>query len=220
MSDREPVSTPAIPKKKQSQSDNPIESIDNSLEFCEQKQYQSLVRNLMYSSVVSRSAICFAVYILAQFVSSLSKAHWCAMKHHLRFSSAPSLYLFCLTALKISNVLVFRIPIGQPAKMIASQLRIFALHLVVLVVLSLGHPESKYSFKAEYFSLALAAQEAVYLQSLLTFFCLMTVDTPVLLRGDNQRALALTSNPVTHKLAKRIETQHHFISQLVEDKRI
>ena len=76
------------------------------------------------------------------------------------------------------------------------------------------------SCEAEYVSFALAAQEAVYLQGLLTFFCLMTVDTPVLLCGDNQGALALASNPVAHKRAKQIETRHHFIRQLVEDKRI
>ena len=47
----------------------------------------------------------------------------------------------------------------------------------------------------------------------------MTVDTPVLLCGDNQGALALASNPNGHKRAKRIETRHHFIRQMVEDKR-
>ena len=76
------------------------------------------------------------------------------------------------------------------------------------------------SSEAEYVSLGLAAQEAVYLQGLLTIFCLMTVDTPVLLCGDNQGALALATNPVAHKRAKHIETRHHFIRQLVEDKRI
>ena len=75
-------------------------------------------------------------------------------------------------------------------------------------------------FEAEYVSLALAAHEAVYLQGMLTLFCLMTVDIPVLVCGDNQGALALASNPVAHKRAKHIETRHHFIRQLVEDKRI
>ena len=76
------------------------------------------------------------------------------------------------------------------------------------------------SCEGEYVSLALAAQETVYLQGLLTFFCLMTMETPVLLCGDNQGALALASNPVAHKSAKHIETRHHFIHELVEDKLI
>ena len=74
--------------------------------------------------------------------------------------------------------------------------------------------------EAEYVSLSLAAQEAVNLQSLLTFFSLMTVGTPVLLCGDNQEALALASNSVAQKRAKRKETRHHFIRQLFENKRI
>ena len=76
------------------------------------------------------------------------------------------------------------------------------------------------SCEAEYVSLALAAQEAVCLQGLLTFFCLMTADTPAPLYGHDQGALAMASKPVAHKRAKHIETRHHFMRQLVEDKRI
>ena len=75
MSDCKPVSTPAIPHTKQSKSDCPIEGSEKSLDICEQKQYRSLVGNLMYLSVVSRPDICFAVYNLAQFVSNPGKAH-------------------------------------------------------------------------------------------------------------------------------------------------
>ena len=85
MSDCKPVSTPAITHTKQSQSDCPIENSDHSLVFCEQKQYRSLVGKLMCSSIVSRPDICFAVYNLAQLVSNPGKAHWCALKHLLRF---------------------------------------------------------------------------------------------------------------------------------------
>ena len=46
---------------------------------------------------------------------------------------------------------------------------------------------------AEYDLLALAAHEAIYLQGLLTFVCLMTVDTPVSLCGGNQGALSPTN---------------------------
>ena len=45
------------------------------------------------------------------------------------------------------------------------------------------------SRRAEYDSLALASLVAVFFQSLLTLFCLMTVDTPLLLCGDHGCAL-------------------------------
>ena len=84
---------PALPQTKQSKLDCPIEGTENTLEFCEQKQYRSLVGNLMNLSVVSRPDICFAVYNSAQFVSNPGKAHWCALKHLLRFlKGAESLF--------------------------------------------------------------------------------------------------------------------------------
>ena len=46
------------------------------------------------------------------------------------------------------------------------------------------------------------------------------MDTPVLLCDYNQGALALASNTVAHKRANYIETRHHCIRQLIEDKRI
>ena len=94
--------------------------------------------------------------------------------------------------------------------MIASQLRVFASTSRFGSVVSGASKKQGYvalsSCGAEYVSLALAAQEEVYLQGLLTFFCLTTVDTPVLLCGDNQGALALASNPIALKRAKHIET--------------
>ena len=85
MSDCKPVSNPGIPHTKQSKLDCPIESSEKSLEICKQKQFRSLVGNLMYLSVVSRPDICFAVYNLAQFVSNPGKSHWYALKPLLRF---------------------------------------------------------------------------------------------------------------------------------------
>ena len=225
MSDCKPVSTPAIPHTKQSKSDCPIEGSEKSLDICEQKQYRSLVGNLMYLSVVSRPDICFAVYNLAQFVSNLGKAHWCALKHLLRFlkgteslslvyNRSENLELFGFTDSdwatdkddrKSTSGFCFKLSRSGSVVSCASKKQ-------GCVALS--------SCGAESVSLALAAQESVYFQGLLTFFCLMTVDTPVLLCGDNQGALALASNPVTHKCAKHIATRHHFIRQLVEDKRI
>ena len=48
MSDCKPVSTAALPHKKQSKLDCPSEGSENSLEFCEQKQNRSLVGNNVF----------------------------------------------------------------------------------------------------------------------------------------------------------------------------
>ena len=61
MSDSKPANTLPIPQIKKAKLDCPIEGSDNSLEFREQKQYRSLVGNLMYLHVVSRPYIWFAV---------------------------------------------------------------------------------------------------------------------------------------------------------------
>ena len=225
MSDCKPVSTPAIPHTKQSKSDCPIESSEKSLDICGQKQYRSLVGNLMYLSVVSRPDICFAVYNLAQFVSNPGKAHWCALKHLLRFLKGTE--SLSLVYNRSENLELFGFSDSDWATdkddCKSTSGFCFKLSRSVSVVSWASKKQgcvALSSCEAEYVSLALAAQEAVYLQGLLLFFCLMTVDTPVLLCGDNQGALALASNPVAHKRAKHIETRHHFIRQLVEDKRI
>ena len=225
MSICKPVSTPAIPHTKQSKSDCPSEGSENSLEFREQKKYRSLVGNLMYLCVVSRPDFCFAVYNLAQFVSNPGKAHWCALKHFLHFLRGTE--FLSLVYNRSENLELFGFSDSNWAtdkddrKSTAgfcSQLSRFgsfvswASKKQGCVALS--------SCEAEYVSLALAAQEADYLQSFLTFICLITVETPVLLRGDNKGALALASNPVAHKRAKHIEPRQHFIRQLVEDKHI
>ena len=81
MSGCTPVRTPATPHTKQSKSECPIEGSEKSLDISEQKQYLSLVVNLMYLSVVCRTDICFAVNNLAQFVSNSGKAHWWSVRN-------------------------------------------------------------------------------------------------------------------------------------------
>ena len=92
------------------------------------------------------------------------KAHKFAMKHFLRFLKQPSLYLLCITALKISNFLVFRIPIGHQQG--RSQVNFgfcFKLSRSGSVVSWASKKQgcvALSSCEAEYVSLALAAQEA------------------------------------------------------------
>ena len=79
------------------------------------------------------------------------------------------------------------------------------------------------STEAEYMALTLAAKEATWLRLLLTELGLLdegNQHAKIALRGDNQSAIALGSNPILHQRTKHIDIQHHYIRDEVEARRI
>ena len=153
------------------------------------------------------------------------KAHWCALKHLLRFLKGTESR--SLVYNRSENLDLFGFPdsvwaTDKDDRMSTSGF-CFKLSCFGSVVSWASKEQGCVALgfcEAEYVSLVLSAHEAVYLHDLLTFLCLMMVDTPVLLCGDNQGALALASNPVAHNRDKHMKTRNHFFRQLVEDKRI
>ena len=67
-----------------------------------------------------------------------------------------------------------------------------------------------------------AAQELVFLRGLLCDLGVIdntvSADSPLLLYGDNQGAIALATNPIAHKRTKHIDIRHHYLRELVEAK--
>ena len=158
----------------------------------------------MYLSVVSRLDNCFAVYNLPQFVSNSGTAHWCALKHLQRILKGTEFLSVVYNRSENLQLLGFLDSNWATDNDDRHSTSGFCFILncfgsVVSWVFKKQGYVALSSCEAEYVSLALAAQEAVYLKGLLTFFCLMTVDTPVLLCGYNQGALALASNLVATK---------------------
>jgi hypothetical protein len=70
--------------------------------------------------------------------------------------------------------------------------------------------------KAEYYALAYAGKEAVWIRSLLGQLG-FAQDQPTTIYGDNQGALALAENPEFHARTKHIDVSAHYIRQLIED---
>ena len=64
-------------------------------------------------------------------------------------------------------------------------------------------------------SISLASQEYVYLLSLVKSLGL-DIDGPILLQGNNQGAIKLAQNTITHSRSKHIDIRHHFVRDLVE----
>uniref|UniRef100_A0A2N9GCL0 Integrase catalytic domain-containing protein n=1 Tax=Fagus sylvatica TaxID=28930 RepID=A0A2N9GCL0_FAGSY len=73
---------------------------------------------------------------------------------------------------------------------------------------------SRSSCESEYRALALTAAEIVWLTHLLRDLKVSHSQSPLLL-CDNKSAIFLSSNPVSHKRAKHVELDYHFLRELV-----
>jgi KUP system potassium uptake protein len=69
-------------------------------------------------------------------------------------------------------------------------------------------------------ALATATQEAIFLIQLLNDMDELNDYGSVLLCGDNQGALALSKNPVSHQRSKHIDVKYHFIRTEVKNGRV
>lgn len=75
------------------------------------------------------------------------------------------------------------------------------------------------SCEAEFMAATEAAKQAIWLQELVNEVTKLPCEK-VVIRIDNQSAIALTKNPVFHGRSKHIHTRYHFIRECVENGRI
>ena len=69
--------------------------------------------------------------------------------------------------------------------------------------------------EAEYVALSMAAQEAAWLLKLLTD--LQIPKEPIIIMEDNQGAIALARNPISHSRTKHIDIRFHFVREAQEE---
>jgi len=79
------------------------------------------------------------------------------------------------------------------------------------------------TMEAEYMALMEATKELKWIQTLLTEPSYSNGkdsadEPPTALFSDNQSAIALSNNPVSHARAKHIDIRHHFIQDAIQDK--
>ena len=70
------------------------------------------------------------------------------------------------------------------------------------------------SVESEYMAMCQAVKEAVWLSGLLEDLGI-ELQSPLIIYGDNQGALALAQNPDTHPCSKHVDIQYHFTRDLV-----
>ena len=70
--------------------------------------------------------------------------------------------------------------------------------------------------EAEYVALSAATQEAVWLRRLLSDIK-ATPKTPTIIREDNQGAIAIVKNPISHARTKHIDIKFHYVREAIHD---
>jgi len=76
------------------------------------------------------------------------------------------------------------------------------------------------TMESEYMALTEATKELKWIRTLLAElgYSNGNSDEPTDLFSDNQSAIALAKNPVSHARAKHIDIRHHFVREAIQDK--
>ena len=185
--------------------------------FSDPTLYRSLVGALQYLTI-TRPNIAYAVNFVSQFLHSPTEDHFLAVKCLLRYvkgtlhfgltfhpSDAPG----TLIAYSDANWA------GCPdTRRSTSGYSIYLGDNLVSWSAKKQPTVSRSSCESEYRALALTAAELLWLTHLLHDLRISLPQQPFLL-CDNKSAIFLSSNPVSHKRAKHVELDYHFLCELV-----
>ena len=216
MENCKPASTPTIPglkltKNNDTVNENPIRRL-----------YQSMVGALMYVMLGTRPDIAFAVSTLGQHNANPTTQHLQAAKQVLRYLKGTAELSLnfgrvggfvgyvdsdwggSLDGRKSTTGFAFLLGDGAISWSSKKQ---------ATVALS--------SVEAEYMATTQAGKEAIWLGQLLNELGHPVEQlTPIRLYSDSQGSIDLSNNPVHHTRTKHIDIQHHFIRELIEEKKI
>ena len=215
MHDCKPVNTPVNPDVK-------LVSGESSNDSCNQQLYQAVVGSLLYLSTKTRPDIAYAVSSVARFCASPTKEHWTAVKRILRYLKGTSklgLLYRDNTSTEITGYsdadwagdVGDRKSTSGYAFLLGGAAISWKSNKQTCVALSTA--------EAEYVALSAAAQEAVWLQQLVSDMVNKNIRETTILE-DNQSAICLAKNQQVHGRTKHIDIKYHFIRDMVQAGRI
>ena len=70
--------------------------------------------------------------------------------------------------------------------------------------------------EAEYIALSSATQDAVWLRRLMCDFTAV-LQSPTVIKEDNQGTIAIAKNPTSHSRTKHIDIKYHFVREALQD---
>jgi len=212
MEDCNPVSTPLDTSTK-------LVKTTDAEATADPKEYQSIIGGLMFAAIVTRPDIMCAVGQLSQFNSNPSSKHLAAAKRVLRYLKGTSklgiMYSPPTTRL-----------VGYSDADWAGDVNTRRSTTGFVVILNNGAiawrskrqvTVALSTMEAEYMAITEAAKELKWMCQFLAELEYGDHKSTTVLKCDNQGAIALAKNPVSHARAKHIDLRHHFIRDAIED---
>ncbi|XP_021997220.1 uncharacterized mitochondrial protein AtMg00810-like [Helianthus annuus] len=202
-----PVSTPLAPHESFSA---------NGVPYSDPTLYRSLLGALWYLTI-TRPDISYAVNQLSQFLHHPTVDHFRAVKRLLRY--VKDTISFGLTYSRPHSPSIIGYSDADWAHCLDTRRSTYGYSIFLggnLVFWSAKKQPtvSRSSCEFEYQAMANTAAELVWITHLLRELHALPPDRPTLL-CDNKSALFMTQNPVSHKRAKHIDLDYHFIRELV-----
>lgn len=184
------------------------------------KLYREIIGSLIYLMTGTRPDLSFVVTKLSQCMNNPTKTHLSLAKHVLRYIKYTSEYSLKFSQMESCKLTGFcdsdwgsssdRHSISGYCFFLNDNGPLISWKSKRQSVISLS------SCEAEYVSLALATQEAVFLRQLFADMLNINQDV-VLLCMDNQGAISLAKNPVNHQRTKHIDIKFHYIRSKIQD---
>ena len=185
----------------------------------DQEIYQSAVGSLLYLSTRTRPDISYAVSSVARFTSKPTKQHWTAVKRIFRYLNGTINLGLLYSKDKEKECTGYSDADWAGDVNDRKSTSGFVFKLCGAAISWRSKKQSCVALstaEAEYIALAIAVQESVWLQELLSSMKEASVK-PATIFEDNKSAICLAKNPQYHGRAKHIDIKHHFIRQRVQD---
>jgi hypothetical protein len=178
--------------------------------------YRQMVGSLMYAMVSTRPDLAFPIQVVCQFLERPTDVHCNLVKHifqycrfnsyQLVFEASNDLVLRGWSDASYANNLDYKSTGGYCFKL-GNSLISWSSGKQQITALSTAESET--------IALTLAAQEAIWLRSLLDELKFKQNKTEIM--EDNQAAIAMAKNPRNHKRTKHIQVRYYFIREHLEN---
>ena len=204
---------------------NSLDPFDGQADKKTVKWFQSAIGALMWPAVHSRPDLAQAVGVLSRYCSNPGPTHVALVKQVLRYISGT-----------LNRGLVFDGSTDTPNDIIGYTDSDFAGtksgrkstggYVFLLAGAAISHSSKLQSIvalstcEAEYIAMCEAGKEAIWIYRLLVELGYQKKNSAILLRADNQGAIALASNPEFHRRTKHIDVRYHWIREAVEQRQI